>query len=452
MISNNFERIFEPDSVAVIGASPKPDSMGNDIWSIFDNFGFVGDIYPVNPNYEKINDKRTYSSVKDIEGEVDLAIVVIPANKVPEVAQNCIEKGVKGIIVVSGGFSEVGHEELENELLKTIERSSTKLIGPNCMGIYCPSGKISFDSLFPKESGNVSFITQSGGIGKIFTFLFAERGGRISKLVSSGNEIDLRFIDYINYFSGDRETEVIAGYVEQFRGGENFLSEARAITREKPIILWKVGRGEAGKRATMSHTGALAGSAKVYSGVLNQMGILEARSLEELVDYTLTFSCLEPREIENVGVVTGPGGVGVSIVDACEEEGLNVPSLSEKLKQELQQEFPSYIQISNPIDLTFAIEKKPDLIQKPLEKMMEEERIDMTVIGGTPRAGIIQKSSEILKMISKEYKKPLAIVSPKFREAGEKIRELVKAGVPIYSTANGFSKSVKALDWYARYR
>lgn len=451
----NLDEIFNSKTIAVIGASAKPGTAGNDYLKVLTNFRDSSDIYPVNPNYEKIMGLKTYSSVLEVPEEVDLAYVLVPAKITPRVIEDCIEKGVKGIVVMSGGFSELGNEELEQKIASSVRKSGTRMVGPNCMGVYCPSAGVTFPTVipglkFPREGGKVSLISQSGGVAEYYVGLLAERGGRISKLVSTGNEADIKFTEYLKYLADDDETEVIAGYVEQIREGKNFLETTRKLAEKKPIVLWKVGRKEAAKRAASSHTGALAGSSKVYSGVFKQTGVTEAHSLDELIDYATTFSCLEPKAIEKVGIVTVPGGLGVDISDACEEEEIEIPLLSDGLQKRLRDSLPPYTQVMNPVDLTFAALENPDLLKKSIEIMGDSKEIDIIVVSDTGET--IRSITPTLKECREKSEIPIAMVIPTLsildKKTKENIRILTKAGIPIYPTSQGFAKSMNALTFY----
>lgn len=443
----SLDDIFNPESIAVVGATPKSGSFGNRIIKRIIDFGFPGKIYPINPNYDKIVGIETYPEITEVPSNIDTAVVIVPARRTPEVVRGCVAKGVKGIIIMAGGFSEVGNPELEQEILEIIEGTQTHIVGPNCMGIYNPSAGITYHDRFPKEGGNVAFISQSGGIGAIFTILSSQRGVRISKLVSSGNESDLQFTDYLEYFADDPDTEVIAGYVEQIRDSKRFLKVAKEVIPKKPIILWKVGRGKAGRRATKSHTGALAGSDEVYEGVLKQAGVIKARNLDELINYVLLFKCLKESNVEKmerIGVITGTGGLGIMITDGLESENFELPEFSEETQKKLREFVPRYAQTVNPADLTAAAGSNPSLIGESVD-ILQEENIDAIVIGDTDLDFRNQYEDKV-----GSGGKPILTVSPFLPEEEEKIFSLAQKGIPSYPTAKELAKSLSAFRWYLR--
>lgn len=442
----NLDKIFNPKSISVIGASPTAGTVGNIMFQNFIDFGFSGEIYPVNPKHEEIAELETYPKVTDVPGEVDLVLVLVPAKDVPDIVEDCVEKGVHGIVIVSSGFSETGNVELEQKILDAIEGTETRIVGPNCMGLYCPSAGITYDSGFPREGGSVGFISQSGGIGEIFTHFAADRGIRISKLISSGNETDLKFIDYLEYLADDPDTEVIAGYVEQIRNGRRFVKVAEKITQKKPIVLWKVGKGEAGRRAAMSHTAAMAGSDEVYDGVFRQAGVIKAENVNELVDFVLLFKCLKPRRLEKLGVITGPGGLGVSIIDALEGEGFEVPQFSKDVRMRLRNSLPSYAQVLNPVDLTFAIAEDPSMVGNSVEILMDEEEIDGIVIGNM----LVPSRDSMLGGLD-EVKKPILLTSPFYFANKDEVYSLAQTGIPAYPTPEGLAKSLDVLRSYVKF-
>ncbi len=452
------DKLFKPKTIAVIGASAQEGSIGNDYMKALTNLRDPNSVYPVNPKHEEILGIKTYKSITDVPEEVDVAYTLTPSKYTPRTVEECVEKGVKMVIVVSGGFSEKGNENLKRKMLEAVEETDTRIVGPNCMGVHSIAGGISFpnpitSTKLTEKEGNIAFVSQSGGMAQIFMNLLIERGGGISKMVSTGNEADLQFTDYLEYFAEDDETDVIAGYVEQIRNGKRFLKTTKKISRKKPVVLMKVGRGEAGKRAAKSHTGSIAGSSEVYTGLFKQTGVIEARTLNELVDYATTFACLDPTEIKKSGIITGPGGLGVIIADVCEENEIEVPKFSENLQSNLVEFLPSYAQVRNPLDMTLAAIINPEILTKSIEVLSGEENIDIIPYGAS--GPIIEDKKQKLKECREKSDIPLAVVFPTInlldKKGLENIRSLTKAGIPFYSTAEGFAKSMKAMNYYYRF-
>lgn len=443
--NSNLDSLFYPSSLSVVGASSKSDTIGNIMLQNFIDFGFSGKIYPVNPKYEEISGLKTYPSVTDVPEKIDLAVIVVQAKTVPDVVRDCIEKNIPRIVIVSGGFSETGEEDLEQKILDIIDGTRTRIVGPNCMGVYCPESGVTYEPNFPQESGRIGFISQSGGVGELFTYLGSNRGMRINKLVSSGNEIDLKFVDYLKYFANDPDIKVVSGYVEQIRKTEEFMQVAPKISQNKPIVIWKAGKGEAGKRAVKSHTNAMAGTERIYKGLFKQTGVIKAKNLTRLINYTSIFSCLEPLKISRIGVITGPGGLGVGIVDALESEGFEVPTYSENIQERLRQNLPSYAQTYNPVDLTFAIAENPNMVKNSIEVLMNEEKIDAIVVAS------MDVHSELIMEETKNFRKPVLYVAPYFYTRRESVRSLVRKGIPVYSRPEGLAKSLAVFEEYSRY-
>ncbi len=354
------DSFFNPKSVAIIGASHTPGKLG---YYIFENFvrgGYNGNIYAVNPDTTPILGRNVFSSIKEIPGEIELSIVVVPAKIVPRVLSDCIKKKVKSVVIISAGFSETGKEgrRLEDKCKKIITKKKIRIIGPNCIGVFDSSSKV--DTLFLSQErlgrpapGNIAFISQSGAVGStILDWLSEERVG-ISKFISYGNAMDVNELDLMHYLSEDANTKVIAVYLEGIRSeGKKFLNTVKIISKKKPIIILKAGKTEKGTRAVVSHTGSLAGSAKVYSAVFKQSGVIEAENWEELFDYAKAFSMQNLPKGNKIAIITDGGGFGVLATDECERQGIQLPEPSERLKSVLRKTFPSYATLHNPIDLT----------------------------------------------------------------------------------------------------
>ena len=271
----NLAKVFNPTSIAVIGASREPNKIGHVIVKNFVDGGFSGRIYPINPNAESILGLRSYKSVLDIKGGVDSAVIAVPAAAVPSVLEECGKKGIGGVVLITGGFSEVGKREEEERIAAIANKYGIALIGPNCMGVLTPSSRV--DSVFlpiyklgRPRVGNISFISQSGAVGGCIVDLAARAGIGMSKFVSYGNAAAVDECDLLEYLAADKETDIIVVYLEGVRDGRRFLEVTRKITKQKPIVVLKAGKSEAGAEAARSHTGSLAGSAEAYQAAFRQ--------------------------------------------------------------------------------------------------------------------------------------------------------------------------------------
>jgi acetate---CoA ligase (ADP-forming) len=299
------DTFFNPSSIAVIGASHTPGKIGYEILSNILKSNFKGKVYPVNPNVTSILGIGTYKSIKEIESPIDLAIISLPAPLIPEVLSDCVKKKVKSVIIVSGGFSEIGEKgkKLEDELKNIISKSQTRVLGPNVLGIY--DSYTGLNTIFlPRErvkmpeKGIISIISQSGSIASTLIDVLGEHRIGISKFISYGNAMDIDESDLIEYLGNDPNTKIIAAFIEGVKNGKKFINTVRSVSNKKPIVILKGGKTEYGSKAALSHTGALAGSYKIYSSVFKQLGVIEAKTWEEFLDFSKAFLQPVPKETE----------------------------------------------------------------------------------------------------------------------------------------------------------
>ncbi|MFQ5826638.1 MAG: CoA-binding protein, partial [Dehalococcoidia bacterium] len=355
--SPDLRLLFNPSSVALIGASPDETKSGGRFLNRLTTQGFRGQVYPVNLREGEIMGLRAYSTVLDIPDGVDLAIMTIPAPSVPQAMAECAQKGIRFVIVHSSGFREVGAGDLEAEVVGAARRGGTRMVGPNCMGVYSAEARLCVmeADFFEPDGADVAFIAQSGTICDNFIHLGHERGLRFSQAVSSGNEADLTALDYLRYFADDPKVGVIASYMEGVREGRKFMELAGEVSRRKPIIVWKAGKTAAGARAIQSHTGSLAVADRVCDAAFLQAGIIVAHDLEELCDFAVAFASPYLPQGRRMGILVDTGGGGVAAADACESVGLEVPvypqDIQAKLREFLAGVIPPFSGISNPVDL-----------------------------------------------------------------------------------------------------
>jgi acyl-CoA synthetase (NDP forming) len=355
--------IFHPRSVAVVGVSPPqwgPAGVGTGFILALQDLAFEGPIYPVNPHHQEILGLKCYPSLLDIPGPVDHVVFSVPTRAVPQVIEDCVAKAVKSIHFFTSGFSETGEAEaaeLEQRIVARARGAGIRLIGPNCMGLYCPSGKIAFMPNSPVEPGPVGFLSQSGGNAGDVIFAAAPRGIRFSKIVSYGNAADVNECELLEYLAEDPETEIIIAYIEGVRDGRRFFRALRRASARKPVVVLKGGRTEAGGRAVFSHTASLAGSARVFDAVLRQAGAVRVDSLDELVDMAVAFRFVGPPAGRGVGVVGPGGGFSVFAADEVNEAGLDLPDLSPAVQEELRRFTPvAGTSVRNPVDTNIIME------------------------------------------------------------------------------------------------
>jgi len=348
----NLDFFFYPKSVAVVGASTIPGKVGYELVKNIVEAGFGGDIFPVNPKGGSILGLKVYPSVKSIQSIPDLAVIVTPAETVPGIVGECGSIGVKGVVVISGGFSEVGNRWLEEELVAYARKYGVRVIGPNSAGIINTSINFHACMEFRVPRGPISLISQSGAVGGILFALAREGCIGFSKFVSCGNSCDVSEVEVLEYLLMDDDTGSIALYLEAIHDGRRFIDVCRKFRGVKPMVAFKAGKSSAGVRAAASHTGALASPYHIYSSLFKQFRILEAPSLSGLFSSSkflgLGFRAKGPRTV----IVTNSGGPGVIATDLCESFGLMVPEPSEELKSKLRSFLPQICSLRNPIDLT----------------------------------------------------------------------------------------------------
>jgi len=353
-IVEQLDPIFKPRSVAIIGASDDPLKFGNWVTLTALRSKYKGEIYLVNPKTREFHGTKVYSSMLDIPAEIDLVAVIVPANVVPKVMEECVEKGVKGAIIFSAGFREIGEEgvQREQEILKIARRGNIRLVGPNCMGIYNGATGLNITILSAEKEGEVGFITQSGGYGLDIFGTGMARGINFSKFISVGDKTDVKDNEYLEYLYADPHTKVIMMYMEGIENGRQFYDIARKTTKRKPIFAIKIGRTKAGGAAAKSHTGAMAGEDEVFDAAFRQAGVVRAYDVEELFDYVKAYSAQPLPKGNRVGMLVGSGGLGAAAVDKAVELGLQVPPISDENKQRLKEILPEFASYKNPIDFT----------------------------------------------------------------------------------------------------
>ena len=345
------DKMLRPKSVAVIGASATPGKIG---YSVIDNLikgGYKGKIYPINPNLTEILGLKTYPEIEQVPGEIDSAIISVPAKVMAEVTEECGRKGVKGMIVITSGFSESGRKDLEDQMLEIAARYGMRILGPNIVGSLSNSDKFngSFAPGLPLP-GKASLVTQSGALLIALDMATYTRKVGFDKLISIGNMADVDFADLIEWFDEDDNTTCVSLYIEGMKNGRKFIDSARKS--KKPIVALKSGVSAHGAAATASHTGSLAGAAKVYTSAFKQAGVIQAADLNDLFNRTLTLSQQPPMKGDNLLIVTNGGGVGVLATDAAEKYGIPLHFAPPDVQEELKKHMPEFGSAKNPVDMT----------------------------------------------------------------------------------------------------
>ncbi len=484
-ILERFRPLFYPRSIAVIGASLNPVKWGFEILHHLLLGGPDCKVYPVNPREKIILGLNCYPSIKQVPGEVDLAVITVPPEIATGVVKECAEKRVKAVVVVTAGYSEVGEREkkLEEELVGLAEQGKFLMIGPNCQGIMCTDSRIfaQIMGVFPLE-GPLSIISQSGNIGGTLCRYCEHYNVGFSKFVSSGNEATTSSEDIIEYYGEDPETRVILAYIEGVDQGRKFFTIAKRVTRKKPIIMLKGGGTPVGARAVSSHTAALAGSNTVFDSACRQAGIIRVEALQDMLDLAIAFSTQPLPRGGRVGIVTMGGGLGVIAADACSRSGLEVIKLPEKTLEEMDKILPSRWSHNNPVDLAGA--EGGRLMTRCIEALIRCPEIDGLIeigigfdvqsvkeIKSSPFFPISSESelatltesfkqrnrrfAENLMRLIDESGKPLlsasdAVATPDGEES-EAIKALRKRGIMVYPTPERATKALGALARYSKY-
>lgn len=374
------KRIFSPAGIAIIGASGDPSKLGySTVKNIIDG-GYKGKIYPINPKADEILGLKCYRSVQEIPGKVDVAVIVIPAKNVADAVIALGEKGVAGAIVISSGFAEIGNDDLQRELVATAMKSRVRILGPNIFGLYYTPADLCATFCTPyTEKGTTALSCQSGGVGMaIIGYSRSNRMG-VSAIVGVGNKCDVDEDDLIEFFGQDQNTKVIAMHVEDIKDGLAFVRAAGKISRQKPIIALKAGATSLGERAAFSHTGALAGDDRIYSAAFAKAGIVRVSNLEDLLDCARSLGKMPAPKGENVLIVTGAGGLGVLLADACSKHQLELMTLEKDLDQAFKKFIPPFGATGNPVDITGG--EPPETYEATIRLALEDDRVDALILG-----------------------------------------------------------------------
>jgi len=461
------EPIFYPKSIAVVGTSTNERKTGSRWVKGLISAGFPGPIYPVGSGGGSIWGLKIFPNLRLVPGEVDYVIVSIPRQYVLELLDDCAAKKVKAVHFFTAGFSETGKlqwRELEEQMVRKARQNGIHIIGPNCIGVYCPDRKIPYGPS-PRigVSGSVGFISQSGGIADKLIQIGVARHINYSKGVSFGNGIDLDASDFLQYLAADPKTAIVGAYLEGTRNGRRLFATMKEVTKVKPLVIWKGGRTKVGAEAAMSHTGSLASSATVWSVAIEQSGAIEVHNLEELADSLLVFQQLGCWRGNNVAIIGGfgggGGGISVSASDACMENGLKLPPLSSKTREKLTNllgEVGSILR--NPIDVSQAIGRGLSNLFEAIESVMEDPIIELVLIQEDMDILLRYFSWEEAKRINDFFielrnrqNKPLVAVLPLDSFEPERLdieQILLKASIPIFSTMERAAKAIARINRY----
>ncbi len=444
--------LFSPKSLAVIGASRNPAKVGHTILRNIVESGYKGRVYPVNPKADEILGLKCYKSVLDIPDDVDLVVITVPAQIVLDVAEECGEKGVKYLVVISAGFKEIGGEgvDREKELINIGRKYGMRILGPNCLGFidtFTPLNA-TFAAVTPKK-GRIAFISQSGALITAILDWSIRRGLGFSKIVSLGNKADLDEVDFIQAIGQDRNTKVILLYVESIEKGRRFIEVARQVSKVKPIVVIKGGITEAGAKAAMSHTGAMAGSFTSYRVAFKKSGVLAASTLSELFDYAMAFSNQPIPAGKKIAIITNAGGPGILTTDLSVKYGLSLAGFSMVTINKLRSKLPPAAAIYNPVDVLG--DARADRYEFAIDTVLSDENVDGLIIILTPQAMTepVETAKVIVKMHRKYPDKPVVAAFIGGDIVQEAVKMLIEHGIPCFDLPE---RAVVAMSGLCMYR
>ncbi|PLC68190.1 CoA-binding protein [Vulcanisaeta sp. EB80] len=456
-ITSPLDLLFNPRSVAIIGATPRENSVGGVITKNLLT-KFKGKVYLVNPRYDEVNGTKYYKSVLDVQDEVDLCVIAVPAPAVPKVTDECIRKGAKVTIIISGGFSEVGEEgaRLEEEL-KKVALNRIRVLGPNCIGVYNAfNGLDTFflpeDRMGRPKPGPLALISQSGAVAGAILDWAARRNIGVGLAVNYGNKLDINEAELLEYLAKDSRVKVVVMYMEGLKypgEGKKLLDVLREVVGIKPVVVYKAGRTKAASGAVKSHTAALAGNYEIYRAMLRQAGVIEADNLTDAFDMAKALATQPLPRGNRVLVITDSGGMGIQSVDALDTRGLQVPELSESLQEILRKQLPPLAVTRNPIDLTGSA---TDAMYKfVLDTVLPTNHVDMALIIALMQIPGLTINLGNYIVEARRFNKPIVVVSFGGNEYVAKFEShLEESGIPVYHAPHRAAKALWALYEYAK--
>lgn len=450
----DIESIISPKSIAVVGATNRPGSVGLSVFCNILSAGYQGILYPVNPKAKSVQSVKAYPRLMEIPDEIDLAVIIVPAGHVHSVIEEAAQKGVKGVIVITAGFKEIGGRgiELELGLKELVKEHGISLVGPNCLGVINTNENVrmnaSFASKMPKE-GNIAFISQSGALCTAVLDFADGRNIGFSKFISFGNKADVNEIDLLCYLKDDPDTDVILMYLEDITNGREFIEAAREITwgAQKPMFAIKSGRSPEGARAAASHTGSLAGLDSAYDAIFFQSGIQRVEGVDQLFNYALAFAHQPVPKGSRIAIVTNAGGPGIMATDAAIRHGLSLATLSEKTQEKLKEHLPETASIQNPVDVIG--DATHERYEAAIREILMDDGVDGAIVILTPQAMTdVLQTARIVPNVTKGIDKTLLCAFMGIVDVSEGIRYLEEHGIPNYAFPE---EAVKAMGSMVRF-
>jgi acetyltransferase len=465
---NNLDAIFAPQSVAVIGASTTPGKVGHDIFVNILKGGYQGTLYPINPSARSIHSVRAYPSVQEVPDPIDLGIVILAPKLALKATEEAVAKGVKGLVVVSAGFREIGPEgrAIEDRIVAVAREAGVRVVGPNCLGVINPQASVRLNASFSARmpsAGNISFISQSGALCTSVLDFAADRDFGFSKFISIGNKADVDELDLLRYLHEDFDTKVIMIYLEELRRGPEFIETVKAITsgyRPTPVVAIKSGRTSAGAQAAASHTGALAGSEAVYDSIFKQSGIIRAESIDELFDFASAFAYKSESALgkatrkvplgNRVAIITNAGGPGIVATDMTVSSGLQLAHFKEETVEVLSSHLPATANLHNPVDVIG--DAAQDRYENALATVICDEGVDGALVILTPQSMTnALGTAEAIVRIATRSSKPILCCFMGIVDVSAGVQYLQEHGYPVFHFPENAAKAFGALYRYARW-
>ena len=465
---HELDAVFSPKSVAVVGASTTPGKVGHDIFANILRGGYSGTLYPVNPKARSVLCVHAYPTIKEIPDKIDLAMIILPPPLAIKAVQEAAEIGVKGVVIVSAGFREIGGEgaEMEDRIVSICKQAGIRMVGPNCLGVINPLPEIRLNASFSTRMpapGKISFISQSGALCTAVLDFAADRNFGFSKFISIGNKADVDELDLLHYLHEDPNTEVIMIYLEELRRGRDFIETAKVITagyRRTPIVVIKSGRTRAGATAAVSHTGALAGSEAVYDAIFKQTGIIRAESIHELFDFAGAFAYKEESALgklkrkiprgNRVAIITNAGGPGIVATDMTVSSGLELARFNPKTIEALTRHLPKTANLNNPVDVIG--DASYDRYENALAAVIRDEDVNGALVILTPQSMTnALATAEAIVRVARGSNKPILSCFMGIIDVSPGIRYLQEHGYPVFNFPEDAAKAFGALYEYSRW-
>lgn len=452
-MTHRLSPLLQPGSIAMIGASTNPARIGGMPLDLLKHFGYLGEVFPINPKYDEVQGYRCYPDIESLPNAPDLVVLAIGAEDVTAMLRRCHQRGVKAAIVYASGFAEMGGAGvvLQDELECFAEESGMVVAGPNCMGFANLNQKAftAFASVFksvpPQEQvGRVSLITQSGNVCSVMFGLMRKLGINVSQFINTGNEACVEFAEYLEFLAQDEQTDCVVGYIEQLRNGPRFIDAALACARaDKPLILYKAGETEKGSEAVRSHTSALAGNLALYKAAFRQLNIIPGQDFTQMADLAWLSGFRQRTGGKRIAVVTLSGALGAILADKFIGAGLDVPTLPAELQQSLRDGIPDYGMVTNPIDVTGNIVNNPDFVRSVFGALASTDVVDVVVVYAS--GSLLDRMAEPMMEICAKHSRLFVAIDT----GNAKCRDqLAQAGIPVFTD---LGRAVQALAPYCHW-